>query len=721
VVVPDFTNTDPLINRTIEGYHFIKRLGEGSYGLVYLARHPRIKDRLVAVKYIKLGDPKETRTVEREVAILARLQHPNIVDIYDTYRFEHYQLIVMELIRGGNLQDALDKIGGLLDLRAALEMIEDLAFALGYVHDANILHLDLKPANILLDPVSEGQMARFVLTDFGIAQIVNPESLRSTNVVGTPKYMSPEHFGFGNNKPDQRSDIYSLGVILFQLITGHVPFQSPQLLEILNQHAYTPAPPPSLDVPAIPPALDNIVLKALAKDPAERFQSANEMGSALRELRFGPAASMLVDSKRIGGAALGAVAQASSAIMTALDAEYPPTHTTRFNLMVMKPDGAQEHLGFEKASVVIGREDGVDLLLDQHTVSRRHARIDCDKNGTLYITDLQSANGTYLDGVRLSPQERVTWNINQFVQIRGFLLQIADLAGSQPKEDAGIFTEDQVLKLLNEVHNRRSKPVLHTQLSPAIIYVEPGKPQYVQVQVTPENTPLARYELRSKPGPGITDNWYTLPAGQIVHPGETYTFDFLVSAPPVGTVGGKTHEIALEIVADQPEIPSAIQILKVRIIAMTRFAIALRPSEISHHRRRRAELSIANYGNQRETFTFEVQAPDVLTITPEKPQVDVLPGEEQVVRLKFKPARDAWQSRSRLVYSLTVHATSGVTERCNGTYVFRKRRWLPIRTMIVWALIVAIAARLIIYGVSLSQQMAEVRALIEGLVQWIGG
>lgn len=721
MVVPDFTNTDPLINRTIEGYHFIKRLGEGSYGLVYLARHPRIKDRLVAVKYIKLGDPKETRTVEREVAILARLQHPNIVDIYDTYRFEHYQLIVMELIRGGNLQDALNQIGGLLDLRAALEMIENLAFALGYVHDANILHLDLKPANVLLDPVSEGQMARFVLTDFGIAQIVNPESLRSTSVVGTPKYMSPEHFGFGNNKPDRRSDIYSLGIILYQLITGHVPFQSPQLLEILNQHAYTPAVPPSQEIPGIPPTLDYIVLKALAKDPAERFQTASEMGSALRELRFGPISSMQMDSKRVGGAALGAIAQANGTIMTALDEQYPPTRTTRFNLMIMKPDGTQDPVGFEKTSVIVGREEGVDLLLDQHTVSRRHARIDCDKSGNLYITDLQSANGTYIDGVRLSPQERVLWNISQFVQIRGFLLQIADLPSSQPESDAGIFTADQVVNLLNEVHNRRNRPSVHMQLSPAIIYIDPGKPQYVQVQVTPENTPLARYELRAKPGPGISEAWYTLPAGQIIRSGETYTFDFIVSAPPIGTVGGKTHEIALEVVSDQSEIPSAIQILKARIVAMTRFAVALRPSEISHHRRRRAELTVANYGNQRETFTFEVQAPDVLTITPEKPQLDVLPGEEQVIKLKFKPARDARQNRSRLVYSLTVHAASGMVERCNGTYIFRKRRRIPFGTMVVWAIVVLVAARLVFYGVSLPQQVSEIRTLIEGLVKWIGG
>jgi serine/threonine-protein kinase len=164
VVVSQLTDNDPLIHRTIEGYEFIKRLGEGTYGMVYLARHPRIKERLVAIKYIKLGNIREAQKAEREIDILARLQHPNVVDIYDAYRYDHYQLIVMELIRGGSLQDSSQRLNGLLDLKTVIEGIEQIAFALGYVHDQNVLHLDLKPANVLLDPVADGQFARFVLT-----------------------------------------------------------------------------------------------------------------------------------------------------------------------------------------------------------------------------------------------------------------------------------------------------------------------------------------------------------------------------------------------------------------------------------------------------------------------------------------------------------------------------------------------------------------------------
>jgi serine/threonine protein kinase len=286
MAVVDLSSTDPLINRVIEGYHIIKRIGEGTYGVVYMARHPRITERLVAVKYIKLDDPAEIRSVQREVEVLARLQHPNIVDIYDTYRFDRYQLIVMELVRGGTLLDALQKLQRPLSLQTGIYIVEQLAFALGYVHAQNILHLDLKPANILLDPVADGNEARPLLTDFGIARMINPGGLSSSNIMGTPMYMSPEHFGFGDNKPDHRSDIYSLGIILYELTVGDYPFKATEILDLLNQHAYTPVPLPSRMIADLPGELDAIVMRSLAKLPEERFQSANDMAAALRELRL---------------------------------------------------------------------------------------------------------------------------------------------------------------------------------------------------------------------------------------------------------------------------------------------------------------------------------------------------------------------------------------------------------------------------------------------------
>jgi eukaryotic-like serine/threonine-protein kinase len=722
LVVSDITSNDPLINRTVEGYHFIKRLGEGTYGVVYLARHPRIKDRLVAIKYIKLGDPQQIKKVEREVDILARLQHPNVIDIYDAYRFDHYQLIVMELIRGGSLRDAILQMKGLLDIKSLIEIAEQLAFALGYVHDENILHLDLKPANILLDPVAQGKFARCVITDFGIAQIVNPGAMMSTNLVGTPRYMSPEHFGFGDTKPDRRSDIYSLGIILYELVVGTVPFQAPQLLDLLNQHAYSPVPPPSQTVPYIPAALDSIILKSLAKSQADRFQTASEMGSALRELRLGPLASFKSPADRLSGEALGVIAQASAEVMAAVDTPFPPQVTTIFNIQVMKPDGEQESIGFDKQSIIIGREKGVDLQLDQTKVSRRHAQIECDRNGNLYVTDLQSANGTYLDGVRLTPQERVLWKRNQYLEIQGYLLQIDGLADQQRDAvNPFVFKTDVVVALLDEIDHQRSKPSVHVSLSPAIVYIEPGKPQYIQVRVTPQHTPVARYEPRVRPGPGVDERWYTVPAAQVIQPGDTYTFDFIVSAPVIGTIGGRTHEITLEVVADQPDIPAAYQILKVRVVPLTRFTVALRPNEVSHNRRRQSNVVVTNTGNVSERFAVEVQSPDTLKVVVKTPQVEIAPGQESEVRLRFKPARNVWRTSNRLIYIVTVRAASGNTERANGTYIFRRAQRVPLWILLVWIVLVIAVTRYFAYQVSFAAQFEEVRFVLDYIARSLTG
>ncbi len=716
MTAPDLTSSDPLINRTIEGYHILKRLGEGTYGVVYLARHPRIRDRLVAVKYVRLERPDEIRNVEREVEVLARLQHPNVVDIYDTYRFDNYHLIVMELVRGGSLLEALQRLPRPLDLRTALTIIEQLAFALGYVHSQNILHLDLKPGNILLDPVAGGREARPLLTDFGIARIVNPGGLMSTNIVGTPMYMSPEHFGFGDNKPDHRSDVYSLGVILFELLTGHVPFRSRELLDVLNQHAYSPIPLPSAEVAGLPPDLDYIVLTALAKPPEERFQSANEMGSALRDLRLGPLGAVPALPGRMSAEVLGAIAQSSAEVMEAASAEYAAEAPPIFRLLVMRPDGAQESVGLHTNAVIIGRDSLANLRLEHTSISRRHARVDCDDNGNLFVTDLQSTNGTYLDGVRLTPQERVAWRAPQFLQIQGFLLQIDGPPGADRAVDPFLFTTAQVKVLLDELYRQRNKPGLRVNLSPDIVYLEPGKRQYVQVQVQPQNTPLARYEVRARPGPGLDDRWYALPAGHVISDGDSYAFDLVVSAPSAGTVGGRTHELALEVVSDQPEIPSVVQVLKLRIVPLTRYTIALQPNEVTHGRRRHADLAILNSSNYPESFSIDIEAPDTLQVTPEARQVQVEAAQGRQVRLKFRPARGAQKGRSRLLYTVIVHSASGLIERAHGSYVFQRRSRPSIGLLLaLWVFLVIVISRHFLFGVTVQQQIEQVWQFLQSL------
>jgi len=504
---------------------------------------------------------------------------------------------------------------------------------------------------------------------------------------------------------------------------GEVPYRAPELLEVLNLHAYSPIPVPSKIIPSLPPELDYVILRALAKQPEDRFQSASEMGSMLRELRLGPLAALKPLPGRVSGEVLGAIASKHAEAMAGVNAAYMQARAPVFSLVMMGPDGGQQTVSFHERSVVIGRHESAGLRLDHPSVSRQHTRIDCDGSGNLFVTDLNSMNGTYLDGLRLPPQERTHWKNTQFLQVQGYLFQVAELpAGEMPAVEPFIFTTEQVKVLLDELDRQQNRPGVRVSLSPDIVYLEPGKRQYVQVQVRPENAPPARYELRARPGPEIDDRWYSLPAGHVIEAGETYVFDLVVSAPLTGTVGGKTHEIALEVVSNQPGIRSVVQVLKVRVMPVTRFTVALQPNQVTHSRRSRAELVIMNSGNATETFAIEFETPDTLAVIPAVREVTVEPGQVGMAALRFKPARAAVRERSRLVYSVLVRASSGVVERAHGSYVFRRRqRGLPLGLIALWVLIVAAATRHFVSGVPLAEQFDQIRHLIEQLAGLLVG
>jgi len=388
---------------------------------------------------------------------------------------------------------------------------------------------------------------------------------------------------------------------------------------------------------------------------------------------------------------------------------------------VMKPTGEQQSISFQEKSIIIGRDNLADLQLDHSSISRRHARLDCDNSGNLFVTDLGSTNGTFLDGVRLTPQERMNWRNTQYLQIQGFLMQIDGVPGGQSEVEPFVFTTEQVMVLLDELNKQRSKPGIRASLSPDIVYLEPGKQQYIQVQVHAENTPLARYDLRAKPGPGIDPRWYVLPAGQVIAPGDSYVFDFVVSAPSTGTVGGKTHEIALEVVSDRADIPPVVQVLKLRIVPQTRFSIALHPNEVSNNRRRYTDMVITNSGNYSDVFSIEIEAPDTLRITPDTPQIKVEPATEQTVRLKFKPARGTGKERSRLLFSVIVRSTSGMIERSHGSYIFQRRNISTVWLVVVWALLVTVVARQFVFGLPVRDQAQQIIDFIKLVGQFIAG
>ena len=268
---------DSLVGYTLGSYQLVERLGQGGMAAVYKAYEPGL-DRFVAVKVLPqffARDPNFIHRFRREARAIAQLNHPNIVPIYNYGEDGGVTYLVMQYVEGGTLQQGS---GVTLDASEAIKLVLPVARALAYAHKHGIIHRDIKPANVLLCDDD-----RPLLTDFGLVKMLeNSTQLTKTGVgLGTPSYMSPEQ-GHGADA-DHRTDIYSLGIMLYEMLTGEVPFRAGTPMAVIIKHISAPMPMPRTINPDIPETLERIILKATAKSPEHRFQTAEEMAAALEE------------------------------------------------------------------------------------------------------------------------------------------------------------------------------------------------------------------------------------------------------------------------------------------------------------------------------------------------------------------------------------------------------------------------------------------------------
>lgn len=263
-------------------YDILRVLGKGAMGVVYEGRDPNL-DRPVAIKTIRVqgmsaeaASEYETR-FRTEARSAARLHHPNIVSVFDSGQDGDQAYLVMEYIQGQDLKHHLE-CGARFSVRSSIAMVHDLLMALDHAHRQNVVHRDIKPANMLIE-----QSGRVKLTDFGVARIQEPDETHLTQVggaVGTPKYMSPEQAK--GQRGDSRSDVFSAGVVLYELLTGRLPFNGDNQFVIIHQIVSHEPPPPSGLNADVPTAMDDVMARALAKNPDERYATAREFALALR-------------------------------------------------------------------------------------------------------------------------------------------------------------------------------------------------------------------------------------------------------------------------------------------------------------------------------------------------------------------------------------------------------------------------------------------------------
>jgi len=264
---------EDLIGKQLGPYQIVAQLGAGGMATVFKAYQPKM-NRYVALKILPRffsKKPEFVRRFSQEARLIAQLEHPHILPVHDFGESDGYTYLAMRLVEGGSLSDLL-KNHGKLELDKINRIITQVGEALDYAHKKNVIHRDAKPGNILID-----EFKNCLLTDFGIAKIIETTSnlTHTGGILGTPTYVSPEQ---GSGKPiDSRSDIYSLGVMLYHMIVGDVPYKADTPMGVIYKHIHDPLPLPRKQVPELPESVERVVLKALAKNPDDRYSTVSEL------------------------------------------------------------------------------------------------------------------------------------------------------------------------------------------------------------------------------------------------------------------------------------------------------------------------------------------------------------------------------------------------------------------------------------------------------------
>jgi len=275
-----------LVGHTLGQYRIVEQIGLGGMATVYKAYQPAL-DRYVAIKILPAyyaHEPGFAERFTREARAVAKLTHPHVLPIYDFGQEDGLSYIVMQCVDAGTLKDMM---GQLINLTTVADIIEQLAEALDYAHEQGVIHRDVKPSNVLMD---RGHWV--LLSDFGLAKMVEGSvQLTGSGVgVGTPAYMAPEQ-GQGL-KVDQRADIYSLGVVLYEMVTGQVPYEAETPMAVVVKHITQPLPLPRALNSDLHESVERIIMKALAKNPADRYETAGKMAAALRKAIAGMATAV---------------------------------------------------------------------------------------------------------------------------------------------------------------------------------------------------------------------------------------------------------------------------------------------------------------------------------------------------------------------------------------------------------------------------------------------
>jgi len=444
-----------LTNKTLGNFRIRYTLGTGGMGTVYKARDTMLNiDVAIKVMHPQFAQQKEfQQRFQQEARSAAAVKHPNIVGVRYLGEEGSHLYMVMEYISGDDLRKRLNRLvrkGERLLLEEALQLVQIICQAIGHAHQSGVIHRDIKPANIMLQPDEQSAFGyQPIITDLGLAKIVGMASVtQAEGPMGTPAYMSPEQVLGPRKSVGAASDIYTLGVLLFELVTSAPPFVTNSISEIVQYHTNESVLVPDLKAlrPDLSAEVNWIIRKALMRKPEERFASAQEMAFALeealrqvilKESAVHPAVEETFLWQEDGGLK-HEDSEAEPAEQNQVEKNQVETQRIPDRIQIMLPAGDLMFMDIHTTPLTVGREeDNLLSLSNDPKLSRYHAQVEYE-NETFFVTDNNSTNGVYLGERLLPPNERVEWPKGTTIRIgtHQLLILSADITGIKSQDSA---------------------------------------------------------------------------------------------------------------------------------------------------------------------------------------------------------------------------------------------------------------------------------------------
>lgn len=638
-----------LIGRVIDQYRLEAMLGDGGMGTVYRAYDLNL-ERPVALKIMHphyARRPEFRARLRQEAKTLASLDHPSIVRVLDYGEEADLAYVAMEYISGGNLRAhlrRLQKRQQYLPLEQALQIGSQIASALSYAHERGLIHRDVKPGNIILKRLNEPdepdeQPFRAILTDFGLVKLLQGDSLtQSGTTLGTPAYMAPEQCEGADL--DGRSDLYSLGIVLYELIANRLPFQFNSLAEAIAAHMRGEMPPPPSEIrPGIPGIVDTIIMRALAKDPVDRYVGAEAMATDLRSAMYS-----LSDAPTRVLSDVAAEAVATEAVDAVPEG---------YRLTIQTPGYEPTEMELTQLVLSLGRDSDNDVVLPADGVSRYHARFQVMPSGWA-VVDLGGVNGTRLNGERIPVNEPVRLRSGDQLQIGPYRLTLEG-PGEAPEEADRPVAEQPTPP--PRITTPPPEGPLALFLARDRIAVSPGEEAEFRLEIANRSDTDDRVTVLVE---GLPDGWAETPDEFVPVPaGGSAPVTVLIRPPRRTEVPAGRKRFRLRARSQQHPGAEPTVTASLMLGAVETFEAVLNPQRITLPGT--LQVSLRNTGNAPNTFSIVGHDPERnVRFRGEQGRVRLEPQQRAVIELEVEPRQQKWfASTEAYPFAIEVSTRSG--------------------------------------------------------------